>query len=67
MRRITQINVTQLFGIFNHIIPLNNEEHITIIHGLNGFGKTTLLRMLNGIFHHRYSELRSIPFRRPGG
>ncbi len=62
MRKITQINVTKLFGIFNHIIPLNNEEHITIIHGLNGFGKTTLLRMLNGIFHHRYSELRSIPF-----
>jgi predicted ATP-binding protein involved in virulence len=63
MRRITKINVTKLFGIFNHIIPLNaKEEHITIIHGLNGFGKTTLLRMLNGIFHHRYSELRSIPF-----
>ncbi len=60
--RIKQISVTNLFGIFNHTISLNMEERITIIHGPNGFGKTVLLRILNGIFNSRYSELRSIPF-----
>lgn len=60
--RIQQISVTGLFGIFNHVIPLNTEERITIIHGPNGFGKTAILRMINGFFNSRYSELRTIPF-----
>lgn len=34
-----------------------------IIHGPNGFGKTVLLRMLDGLFNNRYSEL-SVSFRK---
>ena len=60
--KITQISVEGLFGIFNHVIPLNTDERITIIHGLNGFGKTNILRILNGIFNSRYSALKTIPF-----
>lgn len=60
--RIKQIYVTNLFGIFNHVIPLNMDERITIIYGLNGVGKTALLRIVNGILTSRFSELRSIPF-----
>jgi predicted ATP-binding protein involved in virulence len=60
--RIKEISVTNLFGIFNHIIPLNLKERITIIHGRNGFGKTTLLKLVNAIFNSRYYELESIPF-----
>jgi len=60
--RIKQILVTNLFGVFEYVIPLNMEEHITIIHGKNGVGKTTLLRLINSFFQLRYSELRAIPF-----
>lgn len=60
--RINKISVTNLFGIFNHEIPLNMGDRITIIHGPNGFGKTILLRMINGLFNSRYSELYDIPF-----
>ena len=60
--RIKQVSVTELFGVFDHIIPFNMDEHITIIHGSNGLGKTALLRMINVFFNNRYSELRSIPF-----
>lgn len=60
--RIKQISVTNLFGMFEYIIPLNMDEHITIIHGKNGVGKTTLLRLIDGFFQLRYSELRTIPF-----
>ena len=60
--RINKISVTKLFGVFNHVIPLNREEGITIIHGPNGFGKTVLLRMVNGFFNSRYSELRNVEF-----
>ena len=62
--RITEVIVEGLFGIFDHMISLNTEERITIIHGPNGFGKTILLQMLNGLFNGNYSEFRSIPFRK---
>ncbi|MEH2247130.1 AAA family ATPase [Nostoc sp.] len=61
--RIKQISVSGLFGIFNHVIPLNMDERITIIHGPNGFGKTAILRILNSFFNSRYAHLRAIPFR----
>jgi len=61
--RITKLSINNLFGIFNHTIPLNLTEHITIIHGPNGFGKTILLKMLDGLFNRSYSEIRNIPFR----
>ena len=60
--RIKQISVSGLFGNFDHVIPLNMDDRITIIHGPNGFGKTAVLKMLNGLFNSRYSELRTIPF-----
>jgi predicted ATP-binding protein involved in virulence len=60
--QIKQISVTGLFGIFDHVIPLNMDERITIVHGPNGFGKTAMLRILNGFFNSKYSVLRKIPF-----
>jgi predicted ATP-binding protein involved in virulence len=60
--QIKQISVDGLFGIFDHVIPLNTEEKITIVHGPNGFGKTAMLRMLNGFFNSQYSVFESIPF-----
>jgi len=61
-RRIKQISVKDLFGIFHHVIPLNLDERITIIHGPNGFGKTIILRLLSDLFSRKNSTLRTIPF-----
>jgi predicted ATPase len=60
--RISQIEVTKLFGTFTHVININFDERITIIHGPNGVGKTTLLRLVNAVFNKQGDELRSIPF-----
>ncbi|HBY77061.1 MAG TPA: excinuclease, partial [Cyanobacteria bacterium UBA11148] len=60
--RIQQISVTGLFGIFDHVIPLNMDERITIIHGPNGFGKTVMLRMLDALFNSHYLVFWTIPF-----
>jgi len=60
--RIETIEIAGLFNIFNHSIPLNLDERITIIHGPNGFGKTATLRLVNGIFNSKYSELKAFPF-----
>lgn len=62
VRRIRQISVTNLFGIFNHTLPLNTDEHITIIHGPNGFGKTIMLKLLHELFSYNNQLLRTIPF-----
>ncbi len=61
--QIKQISVSGLFGIFDHVIPLNMDERITIIHGPNGFGKTAILRIMNRFFNSRNADLRTIPFR----
>jgi predicted ATP-binding protein involved in virulence len=61
--QIKQISVTGLFGIFDHVIPLNMNDRITIVHGPNGFGKTAMLRLLNGFFNSDYSVFQTIPFR----
>jgi predicted ATPase len=60
--RIKRIEVQKLFGMFNHVIPFNLGDRITIMHGANGVGKTAILKMINGFFNARYSDLRSTPF-----
>jgi energy-coupling factor transporter ATP-binding protein EcfA2 len=62
--RITKVSVEKLFGIFDHEIPLNLDDRITIIHGPNGYGKTIILKMMYGLFNDEYSDLRSIPYKR---
>ena len=42
--RIASFGTEKLFGIFDHRIDLKNDQRVTLIHGPNGFGKTTLLR-----------------------
>ena len=62
--RIKKITVKNLFGMFCHEVPLNMGDHITIIHGPNGIGKTMLLTLLDALFSPQegYYKLRHIPF-----
>jgi predicted ATP-binding protein involved in virulence len=61
--RITRVQVEGLFGVFDHDIPLNPSDRVTIITGPNGFGKTILLKMLEAVFNGKYGILRAVPFR----
>jgi predicted ATP-binding protein involved in virulence len=62
--RIKQISVYGLFDLFDHEIVLNERERITIIHGPNGFGKTCLLRMIDGFFNGDFTVFEETPFRK---
>jgi predicted ATP-binding protein involved in virulence len=66
--RITEISVEGLFGTFNHTIPLNQEDRITILHSPNGFGKTAILKLVKaaiGINAVDFGNFYGIPpFRR---
>ena len=60
--RLKEIRTKKLFGLFDHVIPLNVDERITIMHGPNGFGKTAILRMIESVFRRTYGVLRELPF-----
>jgi ABC-type transport system involved in cytochrome c biogenesis ATPase subunit len=61
--RIKEIAISRLFGLFDHTISMRLSDHVTIITGPNGYGKTTILRMIDSLVAGHYSELRRIPFR----
>lgn len=54
--------MSKLFGVFDHHIPKNLDERITIVHGPNGYGKTTMLGLIDALFNGKDSILRRVPF-----
>lgn len=60
--RVRSITITALFDMFAHRIPLFPADPITIIHGPNGIGKTSILRLIYGTLKPDYAHLRQIPF-----
>lgn len=53
-KRIRRIAVEGFYDLYDHDVPLNAEERVTILHGPNGVGKTNLLWML------RFARLRQL-------
>ncbi|MDM8515036.1 AAA family ATPase [Desulfobacterales bacterium HSG16] len=60
--QIQRIQIKNLFGMFDHDINLKIKDRITIIHGPNGIGKTTVLKLLKEIFDIRFCALQPVPF-----
>ncbi|EHQ36428.1 AAA family ATPase [Methanoplanus limicola] len=60
--KLEYIDIKGLFSKFNHKIPLENGEHISIVTAPNGYGKTTILRLLRAVFVGNIKEIRDIPF-----
>ena len=60
--RLSRIEVSKLFGVFDHVIPLNLSDRITIIHGPNGYGKTAVLLMVQSGLGNRFAKLRRVQF-----
>ena len=62
--RLERIEVDDLFRVYNHRINLDLNDRITLLHGQNGVGKTTVLRMTDAILRGSFSRFRKIPFTR---
>lgn len=56
-QRVKRVSVKGLFGMYDHDVPLNLEERVTLVYGLNGSGKTTMLKMLSYAQANRLDEL----------
>lgn len=57
---ISLVEIRDLFGYYNYSISLHNK--ITIIHGPNGCGKTTVLKLINAFFNKDLAYLRKVDF-----
>ena len=60
--RISEFVVQGLFDRFDHRLPFNPNEHITIITSPNGYGKTMILRIINATFNLPIRSLERTPF-----
>lgn len=63
LRRVRRIEVKGLFGLYHHQICLK-PEGVTLLHGPNGVGKTSVLRMTDALLRGRLSFFRDVPYRR---
>ncbi len=57
---LKKVIINNLFGTYTHEIDL--KEDITIIHGLNGCGKTTVLKILVYLFTKNTESLSQVEF-----
>ena len=62
--QITRIKVDDLYGLHHYEINFDKEACIKIIHAPNGYGKTTLLKLMDAIMYYKLEEILHIPFRR---
>ena len=62
--RLQRIEVDQLFGIYDHRIDLNLRDRVTLLHGPNGVGKTSVLRMVDAFLRKDFARFKRIPFTR---
>jgi ABC-type transport system involved in cytochrome c biogenesis ATPase subunit len=59
---LSEIRVRKLVNLFDYRIPLSTDQHTTILIAPNGYGKTSILRLLDAFFNGRYAELGLVPF-----
>jgi predicted ATP-binding protein involved in virulence len=62
--RISHFTVEKLFGLFGHTIDFKLRERITIMHAPNGYGKTAILKLINGFFGGSLLIFREIEFQK---
>lgn len=61
--RLARMKVLSLFGLFDHEINFNLDEHITILHAPNGFGKTVMLKLIAAFFGGTSRIFTEVEFR----
>ena len=64
LRRLQHVEVDGLFGIYDHRFDLELNSRVTLLHGPNGVGKTTILKMVDALLTERFGYFRTIPFSR---
>lgn len=64
LRRLRSIEIDGLFGFYDHRIDLKTEDRVTVLHGANGVGKTTVLGMIDALLRNDMGYFARIHFKR---
>lgn len=61
---LTRLVIDKLFGVYSYDLNFECEKDscITILTGPNGFGKTTVLNLINALYHKDYAVLAHTPY-----
>lgn len=59
--KLIHLKINKLFGLLDYDIPLNNHE-ITMLTGPNGYGKTMILKIINGVLANELNILCKLKF-----
>ena len=60
--RIVGLTIKNLFGDRNYDFNLNRNPRVTILYGLNGTGKTTILRFIKNILNFNFKSIEKLVF-----
>jgi len=65
IEKIKEIEIEDLFNQFNYHINITSESlPVTLLYGMNGSGKTTILRGIHAILKGEYSYFNTFPIKR---
>ncbi len=62
--RIRKINVEELFDYYSYEIVMKEHDAISIIHAPNGYGKTTVFKMVNYLLELDIIGISAVPFKK---
>lgn len=61
---LQEILIENLFDKFDYNLSIENQEGVTILYGLNGIGKTTILKVVNLFYTLELREIFNFPFKK---
>lgn len=61
---LTNFKISKLFGLYDYDLVFSNseEDKIRFITATNGYGKSTILRLIDAVFNHHLELFFKIPF-----
>ena len=60
--RLNRVRIGGLFDMYDHCISLNLQDRVTLLHGPNGVGKTSVLKATSAFLRGSLAYFRTIPF-----
>lgn len=59
---ITSVKVRALYGLHNYEIDFNKDTSVKIIHAPNGYGKTTILKLIRSVISGDFEAIKQVLF-----